>query len=53
MNHTTHCQPIITNARQGLPLSTLNRRKTRRGLATLAVVAVWVAVILAAVILAA
>lgn len=49
----THPQAIVTNARQGKPCSTLNRRKTRRGLATLTIVAVWVAVILAAVILAA
>ena len=47
----THPQAIVTNARQGKPCSTRNRRKTGRGLASLAVVAAWVAVVVVIAIL--
>ena len=42
---TDHMQPIITNARQGLEVSTLNRRRANPGLAWLVVVvvALWIA----------
>jgi hypothetical protein len=54
MNTSNHPQSIITNARQGRPLSARNRRRRNRpGRPALAllVIAFWVAVALVAVAL--